>query len=399
MMRAGTPEPDPRASATRLSRRRFLAGAGRAVIGAAALSALPDWATRALAAAAAAPPDLIERNDWPEHWETTVAALGRDPITATGRFFVRSHFPVPQVDPKSWKLEVTGLVHTPLGLGLDELRATPATQTTCVLECAGNGRALFKLPSTSGTQWEYGAVGNAAWAGVPLATLLARAQPAPEAKFVWFEAADSAPLPAAPPFLRSIPIEKAMQDVLLAHTMNGAPLEALHGAPLRAVVPGWYGMASAKWVTRIRLEAAPSDNHFMVRGYRYVEPGGNPEQSPPVETLRVKSLITKPLDGARVAAGTLRVQGFAWAGPAGVKLVEASIDRGATWKPAGFMGDSLPAAWRMWATEFEVKKPGRLTLMARATDGAGDVQPLQATPNTGGYGNNSIHRVAVDVRA
>jgi len=382
---------------TRLSRRRFLAGTAGAVAGSAALSALPGWASRALAAAAL--PDLIERNDWPEHWETTVAGLGRDAVTATERFFVRSHFPVPTVDAATWKLEIAGLVRTPLSLTLDQLRAIAPATVACVLECAGNGRGLLELPSTSGTQWEYGAVGNASWAGVTLASLLERAQVQPEAKHVWFEAADFAPLPAAPPFLRSIPLEKAKEDVLLAHTMNGAPLMPLHGAPLRAVVPGWYGMASTKWVTKIRLEAAPSDNHFMVRGYRYVEAGADPTQSPPVETLRVKSLITKPLDGARVPAGTLRVQGFAWAGPAGVKLVEVSIDRGATWKPAGFMGSSQPSEWRMWATEFEVKKPGRLAVMARATDGAGEVQPLKAKPNVGGYGNNSIHRVVVDVRA
>ena len=381
-----------------ISRRRFLTGTARAVAGSAALSADPGWAAKAIAAVAPAP-ELIERNDWPEHWETTIAALGREEITPNTRFFVRSHFPVPQVDATQWKLEVTGLVNTPLSLTLDQVRALATTDLTCVLECAGNGRARFKLPSTSGTQWEYGAVGNATWTGVPLGALLDRAGVKPEAKHVWFEAADFAPAPATPPFLRSIPLEKATRDVLLAHRMNGAPLSRLHGAPLRAVVPGWFGMASTKWVTKIRLEAAPSDNHFMIRGYRYVEAGGDPTQSPPVEALRVKSLITRPLDGARLAPGTLRVQGFAWAGPPGVKLVEASIDRGATWKPAGFMGSAQGPAWRMWATEFEVKTPARLTIMARATDGAGEVQPLEAKPNSGGYGNNSIHAVAVNVRA
>ena len=122
----------------------------------AALSALPGWASRALAAAAL--PDLIERNDWPEHWETTVAGLGRDPVTATERFFVRSHFPVPTVDAATWKLEIAGLVRTPLSLTLDQLRAIAPATVACVLECAGNGRGLLELPSTSGTQWEYGAL-------------------------------------------------------------------------------------------------------------------------------------------------------------------------------------------------------------------------------------------------
>ncbi len=386
-----------RAINTPLNRRAFIVGTARTAFGAAALASLPAWAHQALAATAA--PDLIERNDWPEHWESTIAALGRAPITPNDVFFARSHFPVPKVDVATWKLEVSGLVNTPLSLTLDELRAMETADLTCVLECAGNGRGLMKLPSTSGTQWEYGAVGNAAWTGPRLSVLLARAGVKSEAQHVWFEAMDFAPMPATPPFSRSIPIAKAMADVVLAHAMNGAPLSPLHGAPLRAVVPGWFGMASTKWIAKVRVEAEPSPNHFMAKGYRYVEPGGDPATSPPVEDLRVKSLITRPLEGARVAPGSVRVQGYAWAGASGVKLVEVSIDRGATWKPAGFPGDATPFAWRVWATEFEVKTPKKITVMARATDGAGNVQPLEAMINTGGYGNNSIHRVSVDVRA
>ena len=386
-----------RALDTPLARREFLTGTARAALGAAALSSVPAWAYRALAAAAA--PDIIERNDWPEHWESTIAALGRSPITPNDVFFARSHFPVPKVDSTTWKLEVTGLVNTPLSLTLDELRAMETTDLTCVLECAGNGRGLMKLPGTSGTQWEYGAVGNAAWAGPRLSVLLARAGVKSEAQHVWFEAMDFAPMPATPPFVRSIPIAKANADVMLAHSMNGAALTPLHGAPLRAVVPGWFGMASTKWIARVRVEAEPSSNHFMVKGYRYVEPGGDPAASPPVEDLRVKSLITRPLEGARVAPGTMRVHGYAWAGASGVKLVEVSIDRGTTWKAAGFSGDATPYAWRQWSTEFAIKTPKKVTLMARATDGAGNVQPLEAKINVAGYGNNSIHRVSVDVRA
>jgi DMSO/TMAO reductase YedYZ molybdopterin-dependent catalytic subunit len=209
-----------------------------------------------------------------------------------------------------------------------------------------------------------------------------------------------------PGFVRSIPIEKAMHDVLLADRMNGAPLPALHGAPVRAIVPGWYGMASTKWVTRVRVEAAPSDNHFMARGYRYVAPGGDPATSPPVDELRVKSLITRPLEGARVKLAKparppykLQVRGLAWAGPAGLRMVEVSADAGKTWRYAGFMGDNEPMAWRMWATEIEVTPPARVTLMARATDQLGSVQPVEAEINAGGYGNNAVHTVTVHVRA
>ena len=372
-----------------LDRRAFLALVGRGGIASALGGALPAWAR----AAVAPPVELIVRNDWPEHYETTLEALGHSWITRTDRFFVRSHFPVPEVDPKTWRLEVGGLVRTPVTLSLEEIKALPQEEATCTLECAGNGRGLYRLPSTSGTQWSRGAVGNASWQGVRMETILRKAEPQTEAKHVWIEAADAAPLPTVPRFLRSIPLEKALSDALLAHGMNGAPLLRLHGAPLRAIVPGWYGVASTKWVTKLRLEAAPSDNQFMARGYHYVYPGDDPAQAPPVEEMRVKSVITRPLEGARVPAGIVRVQGFAWAGPAGVRLVEISADGGKTWQPAGFMGDTAPAAWRGWATQIAARPGSAVRLMARATDGKGETQPIEARPNASGYGNNSIHVV------
>jgi sulfite oxidase len=375
----------------RIGRRAFLHTLARAGAATVALASLPPWARRALAA----PPGMIVRNDWPEHLETSLTALGHAYITPNATFFVRNHLLPPAIDAAAWRLEIAGLVNTPYSLSLAELRAVDQSEAVHTLECAGNGRALMQLPSTSGTQWERGAVGNASWGGVRLATLLERAGVKPEAKHVWFEAADRDPLPTAPVFLRSVPIEKAMGDTLLAHTMNGVALPAAHGAPLRAIVPGWYGMASAKWVTKIRLEAAPSDNHFMAKGYRYAYPGEDPTTAAPVETLRVKSVITRPLDGARVPAGKLRVQGFAWAGTAGVRVVEISTDGGAHWLPAGVMGDNHPLAWRGWATQVPLERGATLTVMARATDNAGETQPLLARANAGGYGNNSIHVVKV----
>jgi len=349
---------------------------------------------------APAPPsaELIERNAWPEHYETTLPALGKSWITRNDRFFVRSHLPAPIVDPATYRLEVAGLVATPLSLSLADIKAIPSMEAAVTLECAGNGRGLFKLANTSGTQWERGAVGNAMWGGVKLPFLLRRAQVLPEARHVWFEGADVGTLPEVPRFVRSIPLEKAMFDVLLAHTMNGEPLPGLHGGPVRVIVPAWYGMASTKWVTRIRLEKTASDNHFMARGYRYNYPGDDPSLvPPPVEEMKIKSVITRPLEGGREAIGRVRVQGFAWAGSMGVRLVETSIDRGKTWKPAGFMGDTAPGAWRAWATEYEIKAPARLTVMARATDGKGEVQPAEAMGNLAGYGNNSIHVVSFRV--
>ena len=387
-------------------RRAFLAALARAGLGAAAMASLPPWARAAVAADL--PAGYIVRNDRPECWETKLEALGRSWITPNDEFFVRSHLSTPRLEVASWRLEVKGLVRTELSLSIPDLDALPRTEAVHTLECAGNGRGLFALPSTSGTQWGRGAVGNASWGGVRLGAVLQRAGLAPEARHVWFEAADQAPMPDVPKFLRSIPIEKAMEDTLLANTMNDEVLPELHGAPLRAIVPGWFGMASTKWLTRIRVEAQPSDNHFMAKGYRWNYPGEDPATAPPVERMVVKSIITQPAEGAVVKAmpaptkrgkPRLRVQGFAWAGPAGVRLVEVSIDGGKTWRPAGFMGATAPNAWRHWATDIEVVPPARLVLMARATDGAGEVQPLAARANGAGYGNNSIHKVSARVRA
>ena len=389
-----------------MDRRAFLAALARAGMGASALASLPPWARQALAATDAGP-DFIVRNDRPEHFETTLEALGHSWLTRNDRFFVRSHLSVPSIEASTWRLEVNGLVSTPLTLSLADLKQLPRVESVHTLECAGNGRGLFELPSTSGTQWWRGAVGTASWGGVRLASVLQRAGVRPEAKHVWLEAADQAPMPNAPKFLRSIPIEKAMDDVLLADTMNGEPLPALHGAPLRAVVPGWFGMASTKWLTALRVEDRPSDNHFMSRDYHLAYAGADPAASAAVETLLVKSLITSPLDGTSVVgetsapnqAPTVRVQGFAWAGPAGVRAVEISTDDGTTWHHADFVGDTAPNAWRAWAGLIPVKPPSRITVMARATDNDGRQQPLVARVNAAGYGNNSIHRVTFDVRA
>jgi DMSO/TMAO reductase YedYZ molybdopterin-dependent catalytic subunit len=361
-----------------------------------ALSAIPAWARDAFARAAAPPPDLIERNAWPEHWETTVAGLGRARNTPNEAFFVRSHFPVPAVDAASWKLEIKGLVDRPRALDLAALRAMPQRPVRATLECAGNGRGLYDLANTSGTQWGLGAVGTAEWRGVALATLLDQAGVQAGAKHVWFEAADHATLPQAPPFLRSIPLDLARERATIALDMNGRPLPALHGGPARALVPGWYGMAWAKWVTRIRIEAAPSDNHFMVKGYRYVAPGGDPLASPPVEAMRVKSLITSPLDGAHVAGRSVEVKGWAWTGTGSgrVMTVEVSSDGGATWQNCTLEVDAAPYAWQQFTARVPAPRPGPLTLIARASDARG-AQPLAAQPNVGGYGNNSAHRVTV----
>jgi DMSO/TMAO reductase YedYZ molybdopterin-dependent catalytic subunit len=377
-----------------LTRREFAALIARSAMGAAAMGALPSC-MRAPLSGPLANAGLIELSDRPEHLETSLAALGREWLTPSDRFFVRSHLMVPEIDVATWRLDVGGMVAQPQSYTLSELRTLGQVEHAITIECAGNGRGLMPLANTSGTQWTYGAVGNARWKGIPLPWLLRRAQPSDQARYVWFEAADIAPMPGVPKFIRSLPLGKA-DDVLLAHTMNRAPLSPAHGAPLRAVTPGWYGMASTKWLTKITLSDRPSDNHFQIRGYRWNKPGEDPLTSAPVEEMRVKSVITRPLEGAALT-GPVTAEGFAWSAVP-VRSVALSLDGGTTWRDATFHGEIQPGAWRSWKTQLDLP-PGRHTLMARATDERGNAQPLESPVNAGGYGNNRIHQVSFDVRA
>lgn len=337
-------------------------------------------------------PPLIVREQRPDQLETPIEALGACALTPNDRFFVRSHMAVPVVDPATWRLEIVGRVQAERRHTLDTLHAMPSLEATHTIECAGNGRALFGAPAPPGTPWERGAVGTARWRGVPLGSLLRDAGLMPGAAHVWLEAADAPGSGNDPRFVRSLPIAKAMDDVLLAWAMNGEPLPAAHGFPLRAVVPGWYGMASTKWLTRIRVEERPSDNHFMANAYHYRHPGE--DVALPVEAMRVKSLITAPLDGARLPGGITRVEGLAWAGPSGVARVEASGDGGGHWVDARIEPPADGVAWRRWHADVPLAS-GECSVMARATDGAGDRQPDAARANASGYGNNAIHRVRV----
>jgi DMSO/TMAO reductase YedYZ molybdopterin-dependent catalytic subunit len=334
-------------------------------------------------------PRLVIRNARPLDAESPIEAL-RTLETRNDLFFVRSHLALPDVSTP-WTLTIDGEVPKPVTLTLEDIRRMRAERRLATIECAGNGRGRFALPATSGVQWGLGAVSTATWTGVPLAALLERAGVQASALHFWMEAADRSPLPATPPFLRSIPRETALGDAFIAYEMNGQPLPLLHGGPLRLVVPGWYGMASTKWLTHVHARAAASDNHFMARGYKY--PDGSP-----VDLMRVKSLITGPRDGERVKVGTTRVTGVAWTGAGTVARVELSSDGGRTWQEARFTSEARPGAWRLWEADAAFPAAGEQRVRARATDTAGKTQPEQAAPNPAGYANNSIHEVRVDAR-
>ena len=332
--------------------------------------------------------DLVIRNVRALDAEAPVSALATFE-TSPEHFFVRSHFGPPTQLPLAWTLAIDGEVQRPVTLTLDEIRKMGAQARPVTLECAGNGRGVFRLPKTSGVQWEYGAVSTATWTGVPLGAVLERAGLTADARHLWMEAADRAPSGTVPKFLRSIPREGALGDVFVAYAMNDRPIPLLHGGPLRLIVPGWFGMASTKWLTHIHAMRAESDNYFMSRGYRFADGSA-------VTTMRPKSVIASPLADTRVRAGSLTVRGQAWSGGAAVRAVDVSSDGGRTWRAARLVGSARPGVWRTWEADVSVRS-GPALLMARATDATGAAQPIHATPNPGGYANNSIHGVPIHV--
>jgi len=326
-------------------------------------------------------------------------------ITPVDRFFVRSHFPVPQIDVQTWRLKVEGEVGTPLELTYDEVTKMESRTVTVTMECAGNGRA-FLTPPASGTPWEGGAVGTAEWTGVLLTEVLRRARLRPSARDVIFEGADRGEIddPAGPTgnvhYARSLPLQKASADVLLAFKMNGALLTPAHGAPLRVIVPGWYGMASVKWLTRIIASAHPYHGYYQTIDYAFWKHGPSAPTLVPISEMQVKAQIARPGFADAVHAGqTYKVSGAAWTAGADIVKVEISTDGGATWQDAQLRGESIRHAWRLWEYDWPVPaKPGKATLLARATDSKGRTQPMERDQNRRSYMVNHLVPIEVEVR-
>jgi DMSO/TMAO reductase YedYZ molybdopterin-dependent catalytic subunit len=346
-------------------------------------------------------PGMVVRCARPENVEMPLEGFSTW-ITPVERFFVRSHHYTPQINLSEWRLEVAGLVAQPLRLTMEELRRFPRHALTGVLECAGNGRALYE-PPMPGMQWKYGAVGNAHWAGIRLADVLRKAGVKQGAVEVLFDGAD-VPVGTMPEFRRTIPIRKALDpNVLLAYDMNGAALTPSHGFPLRVVAPGWAGDSWAKWLVRIEVLDREYDGFFMKTAYRHpgrpVVPGSpvKPAEMRPVASLRVKSVIAAPAAQTRLGAGPMRVHGAAWSGESPVVSVEVSTDGGRTFHPAQLGRDHAPFAWRLWETTWTPAAAGYYTLMARARDASGDSQPLVQEWNPSGYLWNVVHQVGVEV--
>jgi len=323
-------------------------------------------------------------------------------LTPVPHFFVRNHMYEPIETQDDWSLTIGGEVDKPFSLSLRELSRLEIHSVVNTLECAGNGRGLYR-PQVPGIQWGKGAVGTARFSGPRLRDVLQRAGVKSTGKHVMFRGLDEVP-GKVPPFIRSIPIEKALDvDTLIATHMNGSPLSKHHGAPARALVPGWIGAASCKWLTEIKVLNTEFVGNFMSPGYRFpnqpVKPGEavKPEDTHPLTALTVKSVIAGPGDGASLKAGRLAIHGAAWAGEADIAKVEISADGRTTWSSAKLGREQAHYAWRLWSFDWKPPKSGEYTLQSRATDSQGRTQPAVAGWNPSGYLYNAIDEVKVRV--
>lgn len=322
-------------------------------------------------------------------------------VTPTGLHYLVTHFDMPAIDTRSWRLSVGGQVHQRLELTIDELRARPRETITVTLECAGNGRGLL-TPRPVSLPWLGEAIGTAQWTGTPLRGLLDEAGVDPAAVAVVFRGADRGIQgDEEQTYARGLSIAEASRpEVLLAYEMNGHPLEPQHGFPLRLIVPGWYGMASVKWLASIEVSPEPFAGFQQAVAYRYQQDADDPGE--PVERMRVRSLMIPPgvpdfFSRRRyVEAGPTVLHGRAWSGDGPVERVDVCVD--GRWGKATLAAPVGASAWVAWSFDWDAT-PGEHELACRAADAAGNVQPLAPPWNYQGMGNNAIQRLTVTVRS
>jgi DMSO/TMAO reductase YedYZ molybdopterin-dependent catalytic subunit len=386
-----------------ISRRDFLKSTSAALAGAGVMHPLLSWATDD-SVVVPGKDRMIVRSlrfvdlEMPPEYANSF-------LTPVPHFFVRNHMHEPStLEAADWSLTIGGEVEKPLTLSLADLAKLEPHTVTNTLECAGNGRA-FQNPRVPGVQWQRGAMGTARFTGPRLRDVLQRAGVKPAGKHVMFHGLDEVP-GKVPPFIRSIPLEKATDaDTLIALQMNGAALTKHHGFPARALVPGWVGAASCKWLSEIKVLDKEFDGNFMNPGYRMpnqpIKPGEavKPEDTHPVTALGVKSIIGSPTDGASLKSRFIHIQGAAWAGEGDIARVEISTDGGATWQAAQLGKDQAHYAWRLWSHDWKAPKSGDYAIRSRATDSQGRTQPETAVWNPSGYLYNAIDQVKIHVAA
>jgi sulfite oxidase len=381
------------------TRRRFL-------LTSTAAAAASCWLSARLTAAEDT--DLIVRQADPLNAEPARPALAAEPLTPVKHFYVRSHGAIPKVDAAGFRLRIEGLVGKPIEFSLDELRQKFKSQSQeATLTCAGNRRLeMNQVKPVPGVQWRGGAIGHARWTGVSLAEVLRATELKDSAKHIWLDGFD--PIAekdgSVAPFGGSIPLDRALAaeaPPLLAFAMNDEPLTAAHGFPLRAVVPGYIGARSVKWLTKITASDQPSPNHYVAAAYKIVQVDDKDAQAAaePIYANVVNAAICSPGEGEKLTAGRRQIQGYALpAGESGctVAKVELSADGGKTWQTAQLHGEARPQAWQLWSSAVELVK-GRQELIVRATDSRGNTMPKECQWNAKGYLFNAWHHVNVEV--
>jgi DMSO/TMAO reductase YedYZ molybdopterin-dependent catalytic subunit len=318
-------------------------------------------------------------------WE---AMAGQGYHTPIDRFFVRNHTHTPLIDPTTWRLRLHGPgLRCPVEYDYDQLRAMPSRTIDAAIECAGNGRRFYKtqqLNPAPGTQWRLGAIGVARWRGVPLSYLLQQAGLRPDAVDVLPSGLD-APFEDYGHVRRPLPIDKAMDDVLVAYEMNGRPLPLDHGFPVRLVVPGWVGIASIKWLGDIEVATRPLTSPWNTVFYR------------DVTTQPVKSAFELAWNEELTAGRSYVLHGRSWSGRGRIVRVEVSFDRGLTWHRAEHHGRHLVSAWLPWHIGWAPRQVGAYELMARATDETGATQQLATPHHPFGYVFDAVVRHPINV--
>lgn len=330
----------------------------------------------------------------PLNVETTPSAL-REPITRNDEFYVRTNVGVPRLSAADYALRLRDLAGAEQRITLDKLRALDPVRITVTLECAGNHRSTI-VPLPRGETWRGGAVATAEWTGVPLRRVLEQYCLAGKATHFLFTGSDGGSLADGRRvvFQRALPAELAAGDgPLLAFEMNGAPLPPEHGAPLRLLMPGWYAMASVKWLASIEALDAPFTGYFQRERYVYRTPAAQQ----PVRRMRVKSMLSEPGDGAVIPGGRVKLRGWAWSGEAPVQAVHVALHGAGEWRPARLGPELSRWAWRSWELDWEPDGPGHYILHTRATDASGATQLDVAEWNELGYGNNAIQTHSVIV--
>ena len=352
---------------------------------------------------------LVVLGDRPLVAETPESLLDDD-TTPIEKFYIRNNGQIPEEtkEADSWKIAIDGSVENKIEITLGELKKKyKAVTHRMVLECGGNGRAAFSPPAR-GNQWRNGGAGCAEWTGVALADVLKDAKPKSSAIYTSHYAADLhlSGDASKPSISRGVRIEKAMDPhTMIVWAMNGQPLPNIHGGPVRLIVPGWAGSASQKWLTRLTLIDKEHDGPGMTEfSYRVpikpMIPGdkGDPKNFRILESMPVRSVITSPANGAKIAAGTkeLQLRGASWAGDLTVKQVDISLDIGASWQRVALGPPKNKFDWQRWTATVKLPSDGYYEIWARATDEKGAMQPHQAGFwNPQGYGGNAMHRIAV----